>query len=565
MLFNDPRRFRDEMLKGYTKAFGDYVMLAPGGVVSARETPKGKVAVMNGGGSGHYPAFCGIIGPGFLDGTIVGDIFTSPSTDDAYNIARAIENGSGVFIVGGNYAGDKMNFDLARDRLIAEGTDCRTFYITDDIASAPPEEAYKRRGNVGTFTVFKAAGAAADMGYGFDDLVRVTEKANAMTRTMSIGFRGCKLPGEKEPKFHVPEGRMEVGQGIHGEAGVYESDLANAAEVGRLLVEKVLAEKPEGAGDRVAVILDGLGATKYEELFVVWGTVADALEDAGCVLVEPQVGEFVTSLDMEGIALAVTWLDDELEALWKHPCDTPAFRKGSAMAQGQKRTLKAAEREGASYSGGSPAALAAARVIADALARMRDRMLENEAKLAEIDAVAGDGDHGRGMVNGTTAAAEAARAAVESGAAAGDTLVQAGKAWAAKAGGTSGVLWGAALEAAGGALGNNFGAIGAGDAAKAVRAALDRMMALGGAHIGDKTLLDALAPFADALAAEEARPVREAWNKAGEAARAAAEATKALLPKVGRARPQAARSLGTPDAGAVSLAMCISAAGETEE
>ena len=562
MLFNDPRNFRDEMVRGYVKAFCGYIMEVPGGVVSAQETPKGKIAVINGGGSGHYPAFCGIVGQGFMDGTVVGNIFTSPSTEDVYSVAKAVENGAGIFIVGGNYAGDKMNFNLARDRLIAEGIDARTFYITDDIASASKDEVEKRRGNVGTFTVFKAAGAAAAAGYGFDDLERVTSKANDMTRTMSIGFRGCKLPGETEPKFHVPAGKMEVGQGIHGEAGVYEDDLRSAAEIGKLLVERVLSEKPDGAGKRIAVILDGLGATKYEELFVVWGTVADSLEAAGYELVEPQVGEFVTSLDMEGIALAVTFLDDELEKLWKYPCNTPAFRKGNSESCMSRRKLSDTARKATAYEKGSEASIRAAEYIVDALERVNKTMIDAEAQLAKIDSVAGDGDHGRGMVRGTTYAWEAAREALANGAAAGSVLAEAGRAWAAKAGGTSGVLWGAALESAGAVIGDHAENYDTALAAKAVNAAANRMMELGGAKPGDKTMLDALLPFANALnaSAERGETLGDAWEKAAAIAQQAAEQTKDLLPRIGRARPQAERSLGTPDAGAVSMAMCIQAA-----
>ena len=191
MLYNDPKTFREDMLRGYVAAYPDYVVEVPGGVARATKMPEGKIAVINGGGSGHYPAFCGIVGDGFMDGTVVGNVFTSPSTEDVLGVARSVDNGRGIFIVGGNYAGDKMNFNMARDRLVGEGVDCRSFYITDDVAAAKAEEKEKRRGNVGTFMVFKAAGAAAAAGVSFDDLVRITEKANERTRTMSMGFRGC--------------------------------------------------------------------------------------------------------------------------------------------------------------------------------------------------------------------------------------------------------------------------------------------------------------------------------------------------------------------------------------
>ena len=560
MLYNDPKTFREDMLKGYVAAYPDYVVEVPGGVARATKMPEGKIAVINGGGSGHYPAFCGIIGDGFMDATVVGNVFTSPSTEDVLGVARSVDQGTGIFIVGGNYAGDKMNFNMARDRLIEDGVDCRTFYITDDVAAAKPEEAEKRRGNVGTFTVFKTAGAAAADGVSFDDLVRITEKANDRTRTMSMGFRGCTLPGEPEPLFHVPAGKMEVGQGIHGEPGVGEDDMASAAEVAQILVDRVLAEAPADDSKRIAVILDGLGSTKYEELFVVWGTVRQLLEDKGYTLVEPQVGEFVTSLDMEGIALSVEYLDDELEKYWCAPCDTASFRKGdSSVAKGERKVYAELSEQVDSFEAGSEASDAAADYIVDAFGRMKQAIADAEDELAKIDGVAGDGDHGRGMVKGSTFAFEAAKAAREKGAAAGSVLKEAGKAWAAKAGGTSGVLWGSALEAAGAVVGDQAEGYDAKVAAEAVKAAYEKMLSLGGAHRGDKTMLDCLIPFGEALEAEaeSGKSLLEAWSAAADAAQKAAEETANLVPKVGRARPAAERSLGTPDAGAISMALCI--------
>ena len=559
MLFNDPKTFREDMLEGYASAYSNYIVQVPGGVARATETPKGKVAVINGGGSGHYPAFCGIIGDGFMDATVVGNVFTSPSTEDVLNVAHAVENGGGIFIVGGNYAGDKMNFNLARDALIAEGIDARTFYITDDMASASVKEVEKRRGNVGTFTVFKMAGAASAAGEKFDDIVRITSKANDRTRTMSIGFKGCTLPGETEPKFHVPTGRMEVGQGIHGEAGVYESDLCSAATIAELLVEKVLSETPADDSHRIGVILNGLGSTKYEELFVVWKTVAQQLKERGYILVDPMVGEYVTSLDMAGIALSIIYLDDELEKYWNAPADTASFKKGSVEKSDIARRVVTAASHSVSFTKGSAGSREIAKLVVYGFEKMKASIIASEEKLAQIDSIAGDGDHGRGMVKGVTFAFDAAKEAMDNEAGAGSVIAAAGKAWAAKAGGTSGVLWGAALEAAGAVIGYTEAVVSTSAAAKAVRAAADKMMAIGQAHVGDKTMLDVLVPFAESLekSAADGATLVKAWRKAATAAKMAAENTKDLLPKVGRARPQAERSLGTPDAGAVSITICI--------
>lgn len=565
-LYDDPARFTEDMLVGFLDAYPDLVVGVPGGVVRATETRPGKVAVVVGGGSGHYPAFCGVVGPGFADGAVVGNVFTSPSAADAASVARASDAGAGVLLTTGNYAGDVMNFNLAVEQLQKEGIDARYFAVTDDVASAPAEEIARRRGIAGDFTVFKTASAAAEEGYSIDEVVRVAELANARTRTLGVAFDGCTMPGANEPLFTVPAGMMGLGLGIHGEPGVAEQAMPSASELAETLVDTLCKEAPVGAGSRVAVILNGLGRTKYEELFLLWGRVAPRLREAGFEIVEPEVGELVTSLDMAGCSLTLMWLDAELERLWRAPADSPAYRKGSAVAA-TDRPRRSAAADPANRAQHAPAAMdaearACAPRVTAALGAMADAMHDLEDELARIDAVAGDGDHGRGMVRGTAAAYEAACAARDDGAGSGTVLVAAGEAFAAKAGGTSGVLWGAALVAAG----RRIGDAGVPDAALAVAAVSDAYAALvdlGKAKRGDKTMLDALGPFVDALSAgvDDGTELWSAWAAAAARATEAGQATAALRPQVGRARPLAERSVGTPDPGAVSMAVCLTTLG----
>ena len=340
-LFNDPATFTEDMLEGFLDANSDYVVGVPGGVVRAQETRPGKVAVVVGGGSGHYPAFCGVVGPGFADGAVVGNIFTSPSAAEAASVARAVDSGAGVLLTTGNYAGDVMNFSLAVQALAHEGIDARYLPVTDDIASASAEDITKRRGIAGDFTVFKIASAAAEAGYDLDEVQRVGREANDNTRTLGVAFDGCTMPGADHPLFAVETGMMDLGLGIHGEPGVSTHEMPSAAELAKLLVDGVLAERPDGSGTRVAVILNGLGRIKYEELFVVWGTAAKLLREAGYTVVSPEVGELVTSLDMAGCSLTLMWLDEELESFWTAAADTPAFRRGTfgvATRSGERRT-----------------------------------------------------------------------------------------------------------------------------------------------------------------------------------------------------------------------------------
>ena len=564
-LFDDPRTFSEDLLAGFCDLYADRVLPVVGGVVRAGATP-GKVAVVVGGGSGHYPAFCGVVGTGFADGAVVGNVFTSPSAQEAYSVGRAASNGAGVLFSTGNYAGDVMNFTLAQQRLCDEGIDTRVVFVTDDMASAPVEEINKRRGIAGDFVVFKVAGAAAEAGYDLDGVERVARLANDRTRTLGVAFAGCTLPGADTPLFTVPDGQMGVGLGIHGEPGIAEADLPRAADLAQRLVEGVLAEAP-GNTTRVGVILNGLGATKYEELFVVWRTAAPMLRDAGYTLVDAEVGELVTSLDMAGCSLTLVFLDDELEALWRAPADTPAYRKGvattgTAAAVAPRRTVAAATTDAAASTAVSPAGRRCGQTATAILAAVTAAIDDAADELGRIDAVAGDGDHGRGMVKGTSAALAAATTAEEAGAGAATVLIRAGDAWASQAGGTSGVLWGAALAALGRRLGDDRDEITGADVAAAVRDGLDAITALGKANLGDKTMVDAWAPFADRLDGEIAAgtPLAVAWAHAAATAEAAAQATADLKPKVGRARPLAERSLGTPDAGAISFALCVSTA-----
>ena len=564
-LYDDPAAFSDDLLAGFLDLYADRVVGVPGGVVRATETRPGKVAVVVGGGSGHYPAFCGVIGPGFADGAVVGNIFTSPSTRDAVAVGRAAAGDAGLLFSTGNYAGDVLNFSLAQQQLQRAGVDTRVVFVTDDIASAPAEEIDKRRGIAGDFVVFKIAGAAAEAGYDLDGVERVARHANDRTRTMGVAFAGCTLPGADSPLFDVPAGQMGVGLGIHGEPGIAEADLPSAAELARILVDKVLTEAPTDDTHRIGVILNGLGATKYEELFVVWRTAAHLLRDAGYTLVDPEVGELVTSLDMAGCSLTVAFLDDELERLWRAPAETPAYRKGAATtaAEGSRRTVNTETTTGATTTTASAASQRCGAAASAVLTAMADALDKAADELGRIDAVAGDGDHGRGMTKGSAAARAAAAAAAQDGVGVATVLSRAGDAWAATAGGTSGVLWGAALSAVGATLGDDAEEINGAQVAAAIRAGLDTITALGKAKLRDKTMLDALVPFVDTLDEQIAAgaSLTQAWITAADAAEQAAQATADLRPQVGRARPLAERSVGTPDAGAVSLALCLRIAG----
>ncbi|MFD7972792.1 dihydroxyacetone kinase family protein [Streptomyces clavifer] len=563
-LSNDPAAFADEALEGFVAAHPRRVRRVPGGVVRATRTTPGQVAVVVGGGSGHYPAFSGLVGQGLAHGAAVGNVFASPSAHQVRQVARAAETGGGVLLAYGNYAGDVLHFGQAAERLTAEGIPARTLGVTDDISSASPAEAHKRRGVAGDLVVFKTAAAAAEAGLPLDEVTRIAELANARTRSFGVAFSGCTLPGADHPLFSVPEGRMAVGLGIHGEPGMGERPVPTADEAAELLVATVLGELPEGVasprGGRAAVILNGLGSVKYEELFVVYRRVAQLLAEAGVEAVDPEVGELVTSFDMAGVSLTLCWLTEELEPLWTAPADAPAYRKGAVEAAEPFAPDSVEERAEDTVPPSTDDSREAARTVLAALRALQETVEVHADELGRIDAVAGDGDHGIGMRRGSTGAyAEAVRAEAL-GAGAGTVLHRAADAWADRAGGTSGALWGVILHALGDALGDT-GRPTAPAVATGVAEAAAGVMRLGKAEVGDKTMVDVLVPFAHALTAatDEGRPLPKAWDTAAHSASAAASATADLLPRMGRARPHAEKSLGTPDAGAHSLALIVRA------
>lgn len=560
---NRPEDFVPEALSGLVKAHPGRIRQVPGGIARAGGTRPGKVAVVVGGGSGHYPAFAGLVGDGLADAAVCGDIFTSPSTRQVLDVCRAADGGAGVFVTFGNYAGDVLNFGAAASRLRAQGTEVTILLVTDDVASAPADRAGDRRGVAGDLVVFKLAGAAAEEGADLAEVNRLASRGNERTQSFGVAFDGCTLPGHDHPLFSLEPGTAGWGLGIHGEPGVGEEARPTAAALAAELVDRVLAERPADADGRAAVLLNGLGNVKYEELFVLWDSVHDLLVERGVTIVAPLVGEYVTSLDMAGCSLTVTWLDDELERLWLAPADTPGFHHGGwRPAQAPVPVALTTEPETELVRATTPEGIAAAGTVAGMLRRAQGALHDAERMLGDLDAVAADGDHGRGMCRGIDAAVGAADAALAAGGDAPSVLRRAADAWADKGGGTSGALWGVGLLALADALPADA-PVTLGHLVAGITAARDQVQEVGGARVGDKTMVDALHPAVEALVASAgtgAGPA-DAWRATVEAAREGAASTENIAARRGRARVLGDKSLGVPDPGATSLALLLSAAG----
>jgi dihydroxyacetone kinase phosphoprotein-dependent L subunit len=560
-LLNEASAFREEMIAGYASAYGRYLQRVPGASgVMANGTPSpGHVSVVVGGGSGHYPAFYGLVGQGLASAAAIGDIFTSPPGEQCYRVAKAVDGGAGILFTFGNYSGDVMNFGMAEERLRAEGVDARTVLVTDDVLSASREEADRRRGIAGGFFVFKSAGASAARGDTLDDVEVLARHTNARVRTAGIAFAGCTVPGQEQPLFSVAPGQMEIGLGIHGEPGVRVAEQMPSRQIAAMLVETLLAETPQDAGSDVAVLVNGLGGTKYEEMFVFYNDVAALLDRASLAPYSPLIGEFVTSLDMTGMSLSLLWLDDDLKTLLDATASSPAFTSiGPDVAQARafsaqpttaatETTENLAPSEDDGIPGGTfgECARSALRLALTTIEEM-----ENE--LGRLDAAAGDGDHGAGMVRGLRAAVDAIEGFDGT---ARQTFRRGGIAFQNAAGGASGALVGAWLIAFGTALPDRDEAVDAAALALALDQALTNLQALGQAQPGDKTMVDTLAPFCAALddAASRGLGITDAWAAALPAGAAGMLSTIDMVSRRGRASRLGERSRGVQDAGATSI------------
>ena len=326
-LINDPLRVTDEMVEGLTSAFPNIVKKISGfNVVVRKDAPiKGKVGIVAGGGSGHEPFWLGYTGKGFIDATVVGAIFSSPTPDPIYESFKATNGGSGVIYILGNYSGDKMNFGIAEEMAEAEAIKIDSSQVTDDVASAPKGSEDRRRGIAGNFFVLKIAGARAEEMATLEEVKAVAQKANANLRTMGVALAPCTIPAAGKPHFVLGEDEMELGMGIHGEPGIERTKLKTADEVTNYLTKKILEDLPFKSENEVAVMVNGLGATPLLELFIMFRRLKQILDGSKIKIYRSFVGNYSTSLEMAGASITLLRLDDELKRLLDAPASTPYF------------------------------------------------------------------------------------------------------------------------------------------------------------------------------------------------------------------------------------------------
>lgn len=538
-IINEPEDFVDEVLDGIYHAHAESlrpVDSAGRAMVRADSPRQGRVSIVTGGGSGHLPLFLGYVGPGLCSAAAIGNVFSSPSVSQIYQAARESEGGAGVLFLYGNYGGDIYNFDLAGDLLEAEGIPTRTVIGTDDILSAPAGEEDRRRGIAGLIFAYKAAGAAAEAGLTLGEVSSVARKAVDGCRTMGVGLAPTILPSAGEPTFNLEPGEMEIGIGIHGENGTHRGPLESADSITERFLEEIGNELPLTDGSRVAILVNGLGATPLEELYVIYRRAAQILDSAGVAIAHRLIGNYVTSLEMAGASLSILVLDEELDGLIGAPAETPFFKHGSSGPTAWQR--------------GAPddntpvlnvTQTGETSELRSLLLAVMPEMGQYEEQLRELDAAIGDGDLGITVSSGASAITEALELLPED-VCDRDALIVAAQAFAEANPSTFAALTGTGALAAAEVL-RDRSVAGAGR--EILQTFVERVAERGGAARGDKTLLDVLTPLLDRTA------VRSVTELAADA-QMLLEESDGWENRRGRAAWQGSRTVGQRDPGSAA-------------
>ena len=320
---NDPKQYVPEMLTGIALANSGTLMYVPEyNLIMRADAPNNdKVTIIQGSGSGHEPAHVMVVGPGMLDGACPGDVFAAPPMDYVYESGKLLASDKGILLLVNNYTGDKMAFEMAAEMLESEGYKVATLFINDDVAVKDSTFTVGRRGVAGNFFVMKACGAKAEQGADLEEVVRVGEKVNSVTRSMGIALTPCTPPAKGEPLFHLADDEMEVGVGIHGEPGRRRDKLGSADEIVDELLEAIVPDLPYNEGDEVALMVNGLGGTPISELYLLYGIAHRKLAERGIKVWRSYVGEYCTSLEMAGASITLVKLDDEIKELLSAPAE----------------------------------------------------------------------------------------------------------------------------------------------------------------------------------------------------------------------------------------------------
>ena len=545
-LINDPTAVVRDALEGVVRTTPGSALVEGTTVLVRTDLPADHVAVLSGGGSGHEPAHAGYVGPGHLAGAVCGEVFASPSADAVLTGIRAVASGGspGVLLVVMNYTGDRLNFGLAAQLARAEGIACEMVTVADDVAlDADDDVTAGRRGLAGTVLVTKVAGAAAASGASLEEVTRVAQEAAAAVGTMGVALSAATVPSAGEPGFVLADDEIEIGLGIHGEQGVRRESLRPADELVDEVVGTVCDDRGFTSGSRVAVLVNGTGATPPMELAILLRRALENLEERGITVERAWAGTFLSSIDMAGFSVAVLGLDDARLELLDAPARTAAWPSGSGEVAGGVPRVAPAAHEGPAAA--APSGVSPVPRLNEIVESVCTAVREAEPRLTELDTATGDGDLGTSLDRGASAVQEALGSydsddpvAVLRGIAA--TLREA-------IGGTSGPLYATGLLHAAEHLADG------GSWSTALQAAADGVSDLGGARAGDRTMLDALFPAAEALASSGS------LDDAVAAAREGAAGTETMAPRRGRSSYLGDRVNGHRDAGAEGVVVWLEA------
>ncbi|MED1507333.1 dihydroxyacetone kinase subunit DhaK [Bacillus proteolyticus] len=568
-IINKPETLVMEMCNGMVMAHPELELLKKYKVIKKKEMNENKVTLISGGGSGHEPAHAGLVGKGMLDAAVCGDVFASPSQIQVYQAIKETASKKGTLLIIKNYSGDIMNFKNGAHLATEDGIEVDYVKVDDDIAVEDSLYTVGRRGVAGVILVHKIAGAAAEEGMDLGAVKAVAEKAAANVRTIGLALTSCTVPASGSPTFTLAEDEMEYGVGIHGEPGIKREKTMSADELANRMTNDLIKDLGVKDGEEIALLVNGFGGTPLQELYLFNNAVTRELAARNIKINRVFVGNYMTSIDMAGMSLTVMKLDDELKTLLSKECNTPAFKvDGPVESVEYVNVLEDVEEKEVSFEIETAEEHA---VIKDNVItlnnmiylvdKMSDIIIKNEVPFCELDTHAGDGDFGMSVAKGFKQLKREWHSIVEQeNVTIGSFLDGCSMIIMEHCGGASGPIWGGAFRAASKAAGEKR-ELTAKEFAETLQAALNGIQSIGersfgrGAVVGDKTLVDALAPCVDSWldSASNGVDVKTAFEKGAEAAVKGAEYTKEIVARMGRAGTVGERSLGYPDAGAHAL------------
>ncbi|PHD22462.1 dihydroxyacetone kinase subunit DhaK [Bacillus wiedmannii] len=568
-IINKPETLVMEMCNGMVMAHPELELLKKYKVIKKKEMNENKVTLISGGGSGHEPAHAGLVGKGMLDAAVCGDVFASPSQIQVYQAIKETASKKGTLLIIKNYSGDIMNFKNGAHLATEDGIEVDYVKVDDDIAVEDSLYTVGRRGVAGVILVHKIAGAAAEAGMDLGAVKAVAEKAAANVRTIGLALTSCTVPASGSPTFTLAEDEMEYGVGIHGEPGIKREKMLSADELANRMTNDLVKDLEVKDGEEIALLVNGFGGTPLQELYLFNNAVTRELATRNITINRVFVGNYMTSIDMAGMSLTVMKLDDELKTLLSKECNTPAFKvDGPVESVEYVNVLEGAEEKEVSFEIETAEEHA---VIKDNVItlnnmvylvdKMSDIIIKNEVPFCELDTHAGDGDFGMSVAKGFKQLKREWHSIVEQeNVTIGSFLDGCSMIIMEHCGGASGPIWGGAFRAASKAAGEKR-ELTVKEFAEMLQAALQGIQSIGersfgrGAVVGDKTLVDALAPCVDSwlASASSEEDMKTAFEKGAEAAVKGAEYTKEIVARMGRAGTVGERSLGYPDAGAHAL------------